>query len=109
MSRLILRVSKDRFAPEKCTSEEVNRGIRQSAGACPARTAVLPCSGESGNLDGERQYLGGSEAAKQMDTLQAMLARRPILEAAGVTFDRIANYEPLWTLGSVPRSVAHSD
>lgn len=38
------------------------------------------------------------EAARQLDTLQAMLAQRPILEAAGVTFDRIANYEPLWKI-----------
>lgn len=40
----------------------------------------------------------GLDAARQMDTLQAMLAQRPILEAAGVTFDRIANYEPLWKI-----------
>lgn len=37
-------------------------------------------------------------AARQMDTLQAMLAQRPILEAGGVTFDRIVNYDPLWTI-----------
>ena len=38
------------------------------------------------------------EAAKQIDKLAAMLAQRPILEAAGVTFDRIANYKPLWKI-----------
>jgi hypothetical protein len=27
-----------------------------------------------------------------------MLAQRPILEAAGVQFDRIANYEPSWKI-----------
>lgn len=37
-------------------------------------------------------------AAKQMDTLAPMLAQRPVLEAAGVQFDRIANYEPLWKI-----------
>jgi hypothetical protein len=37
-------------------------------------------------------------AAKQMDTLVPMLARRPILEQAGVKFDQIANYEPLWAI-----------
>lgn len=36
-------------------------------------------------------------AAKQMDTLQPMLAQRPILEDAGVRFDRIANYQSCWT------------
>ena len=40
------------------------------------------------------------DAAKQMDALAPMLAQRPILEEAGVVFDRIANYEPLWTVGS---------
>ena len=38
------------------------------------------------------------DAAKQMDTLAPMLAQRPILEQAGVQFDKIANYEPLWTI-----------
>jgi hypothetical protein len=37
-------------------------------------------------------------AAKQMDTLPEMLAQRPILEQAGVQFDAIANYEPLWNI-----------
>jgi hypothetical protein len=41
------------------------------------------------------------EAAKQMDTLHVMLAVRPVLEAAGVTFDKIANYEPLWMIGTI--------
>jgi hypothetical protein len=38
------------------------------------------------------------EAAHQMDTLQAMLAQRPLLERAGVTFEVIANHETLWTI-----------
>ena len=38
------------------------------------------------------------EAAHQMDTLQAMLAQRPVLEAAGVTFELITNHETLWTI-----------
>ena len=50
------------------------------------------------------------DAAKQMDTLAPMLAQRPIVERAGVQFDKIANYEPLWTipaaeLGRVPGSL----
>jgi hypothetical protein len=27
-----------------------------------------------------------------------MLAQRPVMEAVGVTFDPIANYEPLWSI-----------
>jgi hypothetical protein len=34
---------------------------------------------------------------KQMETLAAMQAQRSVLEATGVEFDRIANYQPLWT------------
>ena len=38
------------------------------------------------------------EAAEQMGALPAMQAQRPILEKAGVTFERIANYGPLWKI-----------
>src|SRR5262252_2762868 len=38
------------------------------------------------------------EAAHQMDTLAAMLAQRPLLEAAGITFEVITNHEALWTI-----------
>jgi hypothetical protein len=38
------------------------------------------------------------DAAHQMDTLQVMLAQRPILEAAGVTFEVITNHDTLWTI-----------
>jgi hypothetical protein len=39
-----------------------------------------------------------SEDARQMDTLPAMLAQRPLLEAAGITFDTITNHDTLWTI-----------
>jgi hypothetical protein len=41
------------------------------------------------------------QAAEQMDTLAAMLAQRPILEAMGVQFDKIANYEPAWKIEGI--------
>jgi hypothetical protein len=40
------------------------------------------------------------EDAHQMDTLPAMLAQRPILEQAGVTFEPITNHETLWSIGT---------
>jgi hypothetical protein len=43
------------------------------------------------------------DAAKHMDTLGPMLAQRPILERAGVRFDPIANYEPLWNIDSTAK------
>ena len=36
--------------------------------------------------------------AHQMDTLRAMLAQRPILEAAGIRFEQITNHDTLWTI-----------
>jgi len=37
--------------------------------------------------------------AHQMDALAAMLAQRPILEGAGVSFEPITNHETLWSIG----------
>jgi len=37
--------------------------------------------------------------------LPAMLAQRPILEGAGMTFDEIGNYEPLWKIESAWRGM----
>ena len=36
--------------------------------------------------------------AQAMSSLQEMLAQRPVLEAAGVTFEAITNHEVLWSL-----------
>ncbi|HEY0814965.1 MAG TPA: hypothetical protein VGE11_16965 [Pseudonocardia sp.] len=38
------------------------------------------------------------EDAHQMDTLQPMLAQRPLLEGAGVAFELITNHEVLWDI-----------
>ncbi len=38
------------------------------------------------------------EHAHQLDTLAAMLAQRPLLEAAGVRFEVITNHETVWTI-----------
>jgi hypothetical protein len=38
------------------------------------------------------------EDAHQMDSLRPMLAQRPILETAGVSFEVITNHETLWTI-----------
>ena len=55
-------------------------------------------------IDRERGFLTNVsvwdtlEHAHQMDTLAAMLAQRPILEAAGIGFEPITNHETLWTI-----------
>jgi hypothetical protein len=38
------------------------------------------------------------EHAQAMADLAAMLAQRPILEAAGVTFERITDHDVLWSI-----------
>jgi hypothetical protein len=38
------------------------------------------------------------EDAHQMDSLQVMLAQRPILQAAGISFERISNHDTVWTI-----------
>jgi hypothetical protein len=38
------------------------------------------------------------EHAEAMSSLQAMLDQRPILEAAGVTFETMTNHHALWTI-----------
>ena len=43
-----------------------------------------------------------SEAAHQMDSLRAMLERRPLLEQAGVQFEATTNHETVWEI--VPKT-----
>lgn len=55
-------------------------------------------------IDRERGYLTNVSVwesladAHQMDSLQATLAQRPILEGAGVSFETITNHETLWSI-----------
>ena len=99
----VVRISKGHFAPPQY--EEVYRLIQASAepllpalkqlrGLLYYHAAVDPVTHTVVNVS----IWTDLDAAKQMDTLAPMLAQRPILEQAGVQFDRIANYEPLWTI-----------
>ena len=103
MAQPIMRVSRGRFAPEKY--EQVRQLIDDSAKPLvPAIRALRGLLYYHAAVDQETSTLVNISvwedlaAARQMDTLQAMLAQRPILEAGGVTFDRIVNYDPLWTI-----------
>jgi quinol monooxygenase YgiN len=99
----IVRVSKGRFAPEKYA--EIKRLIDESA--APLVPAIERLAGllyyhaavdASTNTVVNISTWESEQAAKQMDTLAPMLAQRPILEAAGVQFDKIANYEAAWKI-----------
>lgn len=103
MAQPIVRLSRGRFAPEKY--ERVKQLIDDSAKPLvPAIRAQRGLLYYHAAVDRETNTLVNIsiwedlDAAKQMNTLQAMLAQRPILEAAGVTFDRIVNYDPLWKI-----------
>ncbi len=99
----VIRISKGRFAPEKFS--EIKRLIEDSAASLlPAiqelhgllyyHAAVDPVTNTVVNVS----IWESVESARQMETLAAMLAQRPVLESAGVEFDRIANYEPAWKI-----------
>ena len=103
MAQPIVRISKGRFAPEKYP--QVRELIEDSAkplvpalqnlrGLLYYHAAVDPMTNTVVNVS----VWEDADAARQMDTLGEMLTERPILEGAGVTFDRIANYEPLWKI-----------
>ena len=102
---MIVRISRGRFSPDRLS--EVTRLINDSAAVLvPAierlrglryyHAAVDPESNTVVNVS----IWEDMAAARQMSTLPEMLAQRPILEAAGVAFDKISNYEPLWTIGA---------
>ncbi len=103
MAQPIVRISKGHFSEEKYAG--VRELIEESAkplvpalqnlrGLLYHHAAVDPLTNTVVNVS----IWEDVEAARQMDTLPAMLAQRPILEGAGVIFDRIANYEPLWKI-----------
>ncbi len=100
----IVRISKGSFSGDNYA--EVRRLIEASAGTLvPALKSLRGLLYYHASVDPATNTVvnvsiwSDLDAAKQLDTLTAMLAQRPILEAAGVRFDKIANYEPIWTIG----------
>jgi hypothetical protein len=100
----VARVSRGHFAPDKYG--EAKRLLAESA--IPLAPAILALEGLlyfHAGLDANTNTIVNvsiwetEQAAKQMDTLAPMLAQRRIMEAAGVQFDKNANYETVWTLG----------
>jgi quinol monooxygenase YgiN len=99
----VVRISRGQF--ESAQYDEVHRLIKESAE--PLVPAIKQLRGllyyhvgvdRVTNTVVNVSIWADLDAAKQMDTLAPMLAQRPILEQAGVHFDQIANYEPLWAI-----------
>ena len=99
----VVRISKGRFDLENAA--EAERVLAESERAL--RVPLTKLSGLLHYYVGidrvNRQLINVSvwnslASAHQMDTLPEMLAQRPILERAGVTFEVITNHETLWTI-----------
>ncbi len=99
----VVRVSKGRF--DLSNLAEVRRLLADSEEAL--REPLNALSGlqhyyvgideESGSVTNVSVWDSLADA-RQMDTLQPMLAQRPLLEAAGVSFEAITNHETLWAI-----------
>jgi hypothetical protein len=99
----VVRISKGRI--DTANAREAERLLAQSEAAL--REPLQQLKGLVHyyvGVDRELAYLTNVsvwetlEDAHQMDSLQPMLAQRPILEAAGVSFEQISNHETLWTI-----------
>jgi hypothetical protein len=99
----VVRISKGKFAPGRLGDAERLLGEGEAA----LREPIEELNGLLHYyvaIDRELGYLTNVsvwetlEDAHQMDSLQPMLAQRPILEAAGVEFETITNHETLWTI-----------
>ena len=99
----VVRISKGKFdladvAKAEHLLVESERALREALTALPGLLHYYV------GIDRAHGYLtnvsvwDSLQHAHQMDTLQAMLAQRPLLEAAGVGFEVITNHETLWTI-----------
>jgi hypothetical protein len=99
----VVRISKGRF-------DVADADAAQALLTASEAALREPLSGLTGllhyyvGIDRDQGYLTNvsiweTEAdAHQMDTLPQMLAQRPILERAGITFEPISNHETLWVI-----------
>ena len=103
-TRPVARVSRGHFAPDMY--DEAKRLLAESL--VPLGPAIQALEGLlyfHAGLDANTNTIVNvslwetERAARQMDTLVPMLEQRRIMEAAGVQFDKNANYETVWTLG----------
>src|SRR5204863_8946339 len=100
---MVVRISKGKFDVTKVTAAErvlaeSERALRESltqlSGLLHYYVAIDRVNGYLTNVS----IWDSLEHAHQMDTLREMLAQRPILESAGVSFELITNHETLWTI-----------
>lgn len=99
----VVRISKGKF--DKSREPDAERLLRESERALRDALCGLPgllhyyvgIDRATGHLTNVSVW-DSAEHAHQMDTLAPMLAQRPILEAAGVSFEVITNHDVLWSI-----------
>ncbi len=105
MSEPVVRISQGFFEPHllegvEAKLREGRASLEPSLKALPGLlhyyVAVDPTSNSMVNVSVWESLV----AAKQMDTLQAMLAQRDIFVGLGVKFQPIRNYTGLWSIAS---------
>ena len=99
----VVRISKGKFDPRNAAEAERlladgERALREPLTRLPGLlhyyVGIDRVNGQLTNVS----VWDTLEHAHQMDALKEMLAQRPVLEAAGVTFEVITNHEPLWSI-----------
>jgi len=106
MSSPIVRISKGQF--DSSNEEKVRHALEQSASALVPGLKELPgllyyhvaVDSHTKTVVNVSIWVDLA-SAKQMEKFGPMLAQRPIMEEAGVRFDLLTNYEPLWKIGTV--------
>jgi hypothetical protein len=100
---VIVRISKGRFDPERRV--QVEQLLVDSEAALREPLQALPgLLHYYAGIDREKGYVtnvsvwDSLEHARQLDTFPPMLAQRPIVEGAGVSFEVISNHDTVWTI-----------
>ena len=100
---MIVRISKGSFEPAQLRAAEealaasevtLRPAIEAMPGLVHYYVAIDRAQGQLTNVS----VWDTLEHARAMADLAAMLAQRPILEAAGVTFERITDHDVLWSI-----------
>jgi hypothetical protein len=102
---MIVRISKGMFPHDRLSEAEhalaaseaaLRNAIERMPGLIHYYVAIDRTAGQLTNTS----VWDNLEHASAMSRLAEMLAQRPVLEAAGVTFEPITNHETLWTITS---------
>ena len=100
---VIVRISKGTFPPDRLSDAEhalaaSEAPLREALGQMPGLVHYyVAIDRDAGQLTNTSVW-DSLEHATAMSQLAEMLAQRPVLEAAGVTFEPITNHDTLWAI-----------